>query len=137
MEEYSWKNTEVILGSRTLVNVEEVSYKMSTELEVFTDMEGQPNSWGQGDTKGEGSLKVSKQEWQHIIDFAVAQGYDLLKMPPLPLIIRTKSSDLRTINHVLSGIKFKEDGFSGKNKDKRFLQDLPFVIVGPRQIVPE
>lgn len=135
MEEYSWKNTKAILGGRTLVNCEEINYKMTTELEVFTNMSGDPDSWGQGDTKGDGSLKVSKQEWMHIIDFAVAQGYDILKMPPLPLIIIVESNDLPTVTHVLSAIKFKEDGFSGKNKDKRFIQDMPFAVVGPRQII--
>ncbi len=133
MEEYSWKNTKAILGGRTLVNAEEVSYKLKTEIEVFTDNEGQPSAWGQGETTGEGSLKVSGQEYMNILDFAVAFGYDLLKMPPLPFIIIESSSDLPTLTHILSQIKFTEDGFNGKNKDKRFIHDLPFKVVGPVQ----
>ncbi len=135
VEEYSWKKTKNILGGRTLVNAEESSYKMKTEVEVYTDNEGQPSSWGQGETTGEGSLKVSGQEWMNIIDFAAAQGWDILKMPPLPLIIIVESQDLPTVTHILSAVKFTEDGFQGKNKDKRYIHDLPFKIVGPRQII--
>lgn len=135
VEEYSWKNTKVILGGRTLVNTEEISYKMKQEIEVYTDQEGQPSAWGAGETTGEGSLKVSGSEYQNILDFAAAFGYDLLKMPPLPFIIIESSPDLPTLTHVLSAIKFTEDGFSGKNKDKRYIKELPFKVVGPVQRV--
>lgn len=134
VQEYNWKNTKNILGGRTLVNAEECGYKMKSEIEVYTDNEGQPSAWGEGEVTGEGSLKVSGSEYQNILNFAVAQGYDILKMPPLPLIIIAESPDLPTVTHILSAIKFTEDGFQGKNKDKRFIHDLPFKIVGPRQI---
>lgn len=131
VEEYSWKNTKCILGGRSLVNTEEISFKLKQDVEVYTDQEGQPSAWGGGEITGDGSLKVRGSEYQAILDFAAAFGFDLLKMPPLPLIIQETSPDLPTITHVLSAIKFTEDGFSGKNKDKNFVKELPFKIVGP------
>jgi|GEM_PF-2156496 hypothetical protein len=133
-EEYSWRNTDVYFGARLLVNVEEVSYKRTSENEVFYGNDGEPSGWGRGELKGDGSITVSGQEYAQILDFAVAQGYDLLKMPPIPLIIVEKSEDLPTIRHILSQVIFKETGFEGKNKDKRFLHKLPFDIVGPVQV---
>lgn len=133
-EEYSWRNTEVWIAGRLMVNVEEVSYKRTSENEVFYGNDGEPTGWGRGELKGDGSLTVSGQEYAQIIDFAVAYGYDILKMPPLPILIIEKSSDLPTVKHVLTQVIFKESGFEGKNKDKRFTHKLPFDLVGPVQI---
>ncbi|MBN8220689.1 MAG: hypothetical protein J0L53_07175 [Spirochaetes bacterium] len=133
VEEYSWKRTKTILAGRTLVNAEEISFKLKQEIEVYTDNDGNPSSWGSGEITGEGSLKVRGSEYQAILDFAAAYGYDLLKMPPLPLIIQEESPDLPTLTHVLTAIKFTEDGFSGKNKDKFYTKELPFKVVGPVQ----
>lgn len=129
-EEYSWRNQEILLAGRTLVNCEEFKYERSAETEVFYGTDGEPSGWGQGEIKGEGSLKVSGQEHQHILDFATAQGYDLLKMPPIPIVVVQKSNDLPTVTHVLSAVKFTKTGIDTKNKEKRFLHDLPFVLVG-------
>ncbi|MCL2154042.1 MAG: hypothetical protein FWH53_00100 [Leptospirales bacterium] len=136
-EEYSWRNTDIYFGGRLLVNVEKINYKRSTDVEVFYGNDGEPSGWGRGEIKGEGSITVSGQEYTNIIDFAVAFGYDLLKMPPIPLIIIEKSDDLATITHTLSQVVFKETGFEGANKDKRFLHTLPFDIVGPIQLIKE
>lgn len=134
-EEYSWRNLDIYFAGRLLVNVEDVSYKRTSENEVFYGNDGEPSGWGRGEIKGDGSITVSGQEYSNIIDFAVAYGYDLLKMPPIPLIIMERSNDLPTVQHVLSQVVFKETGFEGKNKDKRFLHKLPFDIVGPIQVI--
>ncbi|HNX58372.1 MAG TPA: hypothetical protein PKK43_04695 [Spirochaetota bacterium] len=133
-EEYSWRNTEVYVAGRLLVNCTKASYKRTTEVEVFTDNDGEPSGWGRGDIKGEGSITVSGQEFAILIDFAIAQGYDLLKMPPIPLLIIEKSDDLPTLKHILSQVVFKEVGWEGASKDKRYEHQLPFSIVGPVQI---
>jgi hypothetical protein len=133
-EEYSWRNTEVYFAGRLLINCEKVSYKRTCESEVFYGNDGEPGGYGRGEIKGEGSLTVSGQEYASLIDFAVAQGYDLLKMPPIPIIIIEKSNDLPTMTHVITQAIFKETGFEGSNKDKRFLHALPFTIVGPVQL---
>lgn len=134
-QEYCWKDTDILFSGQLLINVEEAEYKLTADIEVFYGNDGDPSGWGQGETKGEGSITVSGQEYSKIIDFAVAWGWNLLKMPPLPLIIIEKSPDLTTVKHTLSQVKFKEIGWSGKNKDKRYLHKLPFVIVGPTQII--
>jgi hypothetical protein len=133
-EEYSWRNLECYFAGRLLINLEEVNYKRDQEIEVFYGPDGEPTGWGSGEIKSEGSISISGQEYSNIIDYAVAYGYDILKMPPLPLILIIKSEDLPTMRHILTQVKFKENGFDGKNKDKRFVHKLPFVIVGPVQI---
>lgn len=130
-KEYCWNDTDIYFSGRLLINCEEASYKLSADVEVFYGNDGDPSGWGQGETKGEGSISVSGQEYAKMIDFAAAWGYNMLKQPPMPLIILEKSEDLPTLRHSISQIKFKEIGWDGKNKDKRFIHKLPFIIVGP------
>ena len=131
LEEYSWRNSKIIFAGRTLINVTEFSYKRGQEVEVFHGNDGEVSGYGVGNISGDGKIVVSGQEYEKIIDFAVAQGYDILKMPALPLIFDEKSPDLPTITHVLSKVKFNEESFDPKNGDKRLLHQLPFKIVGP------
>jgi len=130
-EEYGWSKTDILVAGKLMINVESFSFKRSADVEVFYGNDGEPSGWGVGEIKSEGELEVSGQEYSNILEFAIAQKYDLLKIPPLPIIIVEKSSDLPTIKYTLSQVKFKETGFNGKNKDKRYLHKLPFAIVGP------
>ena len=129
VEEYSFKNTEILFAGRRLVNVEEVKYSGKIEIEVFSGNDGEPSSWGRGETKYEGSLQIAGSEYQAIIDFAVAYGYNVLQMPPVPLIIIEKSQDLPTIRHILPQVIFSEDSFETKKGEKKRMVTLPFMIV--------
>ena len=129
VEEYSFKNTEILFSGRKMINVEEAKYKGKIEIEVFTGNDGEPSSWGRGETKYDGMIKVAGSEYQAIIDFAVAFGYNILQMPPVPLIIIEKSQDLPTIKHILPQVIFEEDSFETKKGEKKRMVDLPFMIV--------
>lgn len=135
VEEYSWAKVDITLMGRLLINVDDFEYKRTQEIEVFHGNGQEPTGWGRGEIKGEGKVTVSGAEYASIIDFAAAYGYDILKLPPFPIIATQKAEDMPTIVHVLTQCVFKEDGFKGKAKDKRFLVDLPFVIVGEVQKV--
>lgn len=91
-EEYSWRKTKCYFAGALLVNLEDIEYKRSQDVEVFHGTDGEPSGWGSGEVTGDGKLTVSGQEYQKIMDFAVAQGYDMLKMPPIPIIIVIESS---------------------------------------------
>ena len=129
VEEYSFKNTEALFAARKLVNLEEIKYSAKIEIEVYTGNDGEPSSWGRGETKYNGSLQIAGSEYAKIIDFAVSFGYNLLQMPPIPLIIIEKSGDLPTIKHVLPQVIFEEDSFETKKGEKKRMVTLPFLIV--------
>ena len=74
-------------------------------------------------------MQVAGSEYAEILKFAAAHGYNLLQMPPIPLIIIEKSGSLPTIKHVLPQVIFSEDSFEAKKGDKKRMVTLPFIIV--------
>lgn len=128
--EYCWRNCDILLGGRKLINALELGFKRTQEVEKFFGNDGEVSGYGVGNISADGKLQVSGQEYAKVLDFAVAQGYDLLKMPAIPLIAELASPDLETITFVIP-VKFKEESFSMKSGDKRIAFDLPFEVTGP------
>lgn len=129
-QEYGWRNCECLLNGRKLINATEFGFKRSVEIEKFFGTDGEVSGYGLGNISADGKLVVSGQEYASILDFAIAEGWDLLKAPAMNIIYEMKSPDLPTITFVIP-IKFKEESFTGKSGDKRYTFDLPFEVVGP------
>ncbi|MEO0337585.1 MAG: hypothetical protein AAF242_00065 [Bacteroidota bacterium] len=128
--EYAWKDVSINLLGRTVIGVEEIKYKESTEKEYLYGRGSQPRGIQSGNKKYEGKLVLHQSEYDAFL--AAIKAADPSKgiqdVSVDVVVSYGNGNDAKT--DIVQAVQFTEAERGMAQNDKQMKIELPFLALG-------
>lgn len=123
--EYSWADTTVVVGGRTLTGARAIRYKKSQEKEAIYGKSDEPVSIQRGNKSYDGTLTVLQSEYNALKDAGKGSVLDL----NVNIIVSYGNAGETIRTDKLLGVEFTEEENSIAQGDKMQEISLPFIFL--------
>ena len=121
---YDWEDVTITLPSGVLIDVEEITYEDEREIEAVYGKGSKPRSYGRGNYKAQGTLKMQRPEFLRMI--ADVGDYN---NKPIVISVDYAEDDQPAQNDKLKDCLFTKRSFSAAQGDTKLVVELDFNIL--------
>lgn len=129
-KKYSWEDISVTMPHGEMVDIQNIDYSDSKEIEPIYGRGSNPTGYGVGNYSAEGKLTLLKEEHDKFTAYAKRQGRSLYRIAPFPIVVSYANEDQPTKTDVLKQCKITKVSQSGGQGDKEFKAEYELQILG-------
>lgn len=128
---FDWADISVRLPHGEPMLIQEISYKDSLEVDPIYGKGGMAQGWGRGNHKGEGSMKVLREDFDKFVEWAAGQGRSILQTDPFAITVNYMDEDSVLVTDELRRCKIYGDIEAAPSQGSKSIEmTINFLILG-------
>ena len=124
---YSWEDITVLLPWGPQVDLTEIEYTGERDVESVYGQGGAPRGAGRGNWKGEGKMKMKREQYTFLLGYVAAVQKSIFTMQPFTITVNYMNNDQGMNNDQLLRCRFKKSGKKAAQGDKSLDVELEFI----------
>lgn len=126
---YDWESMSIELPQGVALNIEEISYNDSRDIEGIYGKGSTARKFGRKNYEASGSMSIDKDEFEALRS---ASGGSVYKAPLFSIVVSYATDDMPTVTDTLPDVKITKQDTSGKQGEENVgKMKLDFKILSP------
>jgi len=126
---YDWESVTIELPQGTAIDIEEISYNDSRDIEEIYGKGSKARKYGRKNYSASGSMSLLREEFEAL---RKAVGGSIYKGEPFPIVSSYANEDMPTVTDTLPDVKITKQDTSAKQEDSATGKvKLDFKILSP------
>lgn len=128
-KKYSWEDISIVLPLGELIDVQNIDYSDSKEIEAVYGKGSNPTGYGAGNYSAEGKITLLKEEHDKLLQYVARTGKGIYTMSPFPVVVNYANDDQATITDVLRDCKITKVSNSAGQGDKQVKVEIELKVM--------